>query len=53
MTTDQQQVHHIEMTLAIINSRIARLESDKARLERRRAELLRQHPEFEKGWDVT
>jgi hypothetical protein len=53
MTREQHEVEHINLTLEVINNRIARLERDKARLERRRDELLMQHPDLGKGWDVT
>ena len=39
MTHDDQEMHHIDLAIEVIDNKIARLERDKQRLLKRRREL--------------
>ena len=36
---EEQEIHHIELAIEIIDNKLARISRDKARLEERKAEL--------------
>lgn len=47
---EEQEIHHIELAIEIIDNKLARISRDKARLEERKAELERR---IARRWDVT